>query len=464
MHREIKPLHIAMVLATILLGVQSCSPRANLKAAGLTVKQLRSDYRLACLAIAESYVGLEEKTGMDPSAFLEAGKRREEGIGRRVGAGASEDFIEALRSLRAEFPDGHFDWSLGPRLGRPSSMNLGLIITMMGDTPTVGATDWDREDARGRPLPGDTIISWDGLPALEAVETTGNLIPQSTRRSTLEFAARFLAFEPAWAPLRSGLHEVKIRFRRVDGSEGEARLAWKKGAPKLTNNGLPSLEEIPEDAFSAQEALYYYTREIAGRKVAVIHPRDFNSWSAPDLDLLLAMAGRDKAEVLVIDLKDSAGGEFLPVQIFLKALGIDERLSFDIRMRDPASGKIVEDVEFHPALGQDESCANSWKGEVILRTNSVAGSACDFFAFAFRRAGRGSIIGEATAGRGVGSDTLRLPHSGASIEIPKRDRAFTGPGGRVEGRGVEVDYFGEAELPALLEAFWNPRLRTHKDS
>ena len=65
MHQEIKPLHIAMVLAAIFLGVQSRSPRANPKAAGLTVKLPRSDYRLACLAIAESCANSWK--GEDPS-------------------------------------------------------------------------------------------------------------------------------------------------------------------------------------------------------------------------------------------------------------------------------------------------------------------------------------------------------------------------------------------------------------
>lgn len=422
-----------------------------------SARELRADYRIACLSIADSYVGLEEKTGMAPAAFLAAQGKRDEEIGRKAEARACGDFVAALRSLRASFPDGHFGWSVERNLGRESSMTLGLVVTMIGEVPTVAATVWSGPNAEGRPLPDDAILTWDGKPAFAAVEELGRLIPQSTRRSTLEFAARYLGFEPAWMPLREKLHDVRITFRRHDGSIGDAKLRWQKGHPELTNNALPSLEEIPEGSFSVNGSLVYYTLDIGGRKVSVIHTRDFNSWGRDDLDLLVAKAAGNGAQTLVIDLKDSAGGEFAQLQLLLDAIGIDESLDFVVRTRDPSSGKIVEASQRLPELAQDDACSHLWTGPVILRTNSVAGSACDFLALAFRRSGRGPIIGEATAGRGIGSDSVTLPNSRATIDVPMRDRSLSGPGGRVEGVGVDVDFPGEGKLPALLAAYLGSR-------
>lgn len=442
----------ALAVATLAgLALLSCSPEKKPDASGASaagspsVEALRDDYRLACREIAESYVYLEEKTGLSPEAFLAAMLPKAEAIGAESAAAAGADFLASLRELRSMMADGHFGWSLGEALRPSAHMNLGVVLTLKGERLVVASRAPD-----SALLVGDEILAWGGKPALEAARALGGLVPQSTERSTLELGARYLAFEPAWMPLRSELSDVPVAYAR-GGERGQAVLRWTEGRPSVTRNGLPSLEELPDDAKELSGELYAYALEVGGERFAVLHPRAFLDWRNADLDAALRTAEASGAGTLVIDLKDSAGGGFSQVVILLRALGISDPLAHTVTERRGAETTKTR-VDFDGLEREDEP-ARVWKGPVVVRVNPVAGSACDFFAVAAQRSGRVTIIGEGSAGRGAGTDTIDLPGSGASIDLPRRDRTLDGPGGRIEGGGALPDLPCEGSLAEDLALY-----------
>jgi len=446
---------LATLAAAALAGlaILACSPdrkpdaseASAAQSSSPSVEALRDDYRLACREIAESYVYLEEKTGLTPEAFLAATLPKAEAIGAEGAAAAGADFLAALRALRSMMADGHFGWSLGEALRPSAHMNLGVVLTLRGERLIVASRAPD-----STLLEGDEILTWDEKPALEAVRALGGLVPQSTERSTLEIGARYLAFEPAWMPLRAELADVPVAYAR-GGERRQAVLRWREGRPSVTRNGLPSLEELPADAKELSGELYVYALEVGGERFSVIHPRAFMDWRNADLDAALRTAEASGAGTLVIDLKDSAGGGFNQVVILLRALGVDDPLAHSVTERR-GSETIRTRVDFSE-LEREDAPSRKWKGPVVVRVNPVAGSACDFFAVVAKRSGRAVIIGEGSAGRGAGTDTIDLPGSGASIDLPRRDRTLDGPGGRIEGGGALPDLPCEGSLEKDLALY-----------
>jgi Periplasmic protease len=409
----------------------------------------RADYEEACRLVAARYVALEEKTGESRDRFLAERLAASSGIGDE---NPRADFIAAMWGLRSRIADGHFDWSLPRSLGEGSSRVLGIIPTWRGGRLVVGGlSSWM---PRGSPALGDEIIGWDGIPAKEAVSRIAHLMPQSSPGSTEEIAARMLELSPRWAPLHDTTRPVEVAFRRADGSESSILLAWRDNDEPLTSNGYPSLEEMPDGAIGLSEYLFAYPLEVSGKRIAILRPRAFSGWGAAELDRLLELMRQWRSDVLVVDLEDSAGGGFESMLELARFLGVDRSFSFTQTEWDACARKAVVRRDDFDGLTRGRPRDRQWPGELLVRTNPVCGSACDYFAAWIRLNSRGIIVGGPSAGRGIGTDDFELGHTGTCVSIPVRDRSILPEGLRIEGHPTEPDFRFEGDLPSLLAAYY----------
>lgn len=406
----------------------------------------RSDYLEACRLVATRHVLLEEKTGLSRTAYQ---KRLEPEVERIQEADPRVGFIQAMTALRASIADGHLDWSLGNGLENPRSQSLGVILTVEDGRLRVGRTTANQAMNLH---PGDEILAWDGLPASEALARMARRIPQSTADASLEEAARMLTFQPAWQPIHSSLAPVQVAYRTVAGQTGEALLPWDDNTLPLTRNGRLSLEEIPPDAEAIHPSLFLYFRTVGGRIVAILHPRAFSNWTAQDVDRAMTRILARKPAALVIDLKDSAGGSFEQVSILGKAVGMPHPLRWTLQSVDPTSGRIAERTQAYEA---EDGPHRSWKGTLLVRTNPVCGSGCDYFAHGVQSSGIGRILGRPSAGRGLGTDDFTLGGTGTTLTLPLRQRILLPDRATIEGHGVQPDFPFAGDLAACLEAYFS---------
>jgi hypothetical protein len=411
-----------------------------------------ADYEQACRLIASRYVALEEKTGKSREAFLADCLR----AGARIGAADPQgDFFRAMWELRSRIADGHLGWILPDGLRRRANFTLGLVPTCEAGRLVVGRVDPGLP--RGAPAVGDEILEWDGLPAMEAVSRIARLMPQSSAASTAEVAARMLELSPRWSPLHDVAKPVRIVFREKGGNKGSSVLRWRENAVPLSAGGLPSLEDRPKEAVGLSDSLIAYPLTASGRRVAVLHPLEFDGWGAAELDRLLRLMDEWQSEALLIDMKDSSGGGFECVMELSRFLGIDRRLAFIQKEWDDGGKHFVETEGDFSSLAAARPRNKQWRGELLVRTNPVCGSACDYFAAWIKLNRRGEIIGQPSAGRGLGTDLLALDRTGTKIAIPVRDRIILPERLRIEGNPVLPDFPFEGSLDSLLAAYFSSR-------
>lgn len=423
--------------ATVALLLSMTAIEANEKSS-VSAEALRADYAEAVKAFARDYVYLEEKTGMSRAAFIEESMKSAPGI--RDAAG----FVDAMWRFRSMVPDGHFGWSIDPDLSpMGESRRLPFVATVKDGFVSISSVEAGSQAETAGLVPGAILTSWNGAPVRAELERLCALMPQSTKRATEEWCVRFLAFNPAWAPLPTPNAPVEIGFRDASGATKKLTLDWMEGRPFITRNGIPSTEDIPSDAVRLHASIYLYRREVSGKKVAFAHFRDFSTWGLAELRLLGVMLSKDKPDLLLIDLKDSAGGAFDQVMYLSAFLGIRKPFAFTQKTYDSAAGRHVEEeADFGWLLERAEGLP-AWDGPTALRTNPVCGSGCDYFAYWFKKNSRGVVVGEETAGRGAGTDTLSLEATGVEVDIPARDRRMSGETHSIEGHPVQPDVFHE---------------------
>jgi len=428
----------------------------------------RDDYVAACRLLSERYVYLERKLKCSRTRFLEGCLQHAAQVDWTQGR---DTFVRELRALMARLQDSHAGWTI------PSTLAVLDSVHSLGFISTVGA-DGRLRVARlvpGFPVrlhTGEEILTLNGEPALLVLDRLGALMPGSTLAATRELAARRLAFERPGMPLRERLDPVVLRVRGRDGREREETLVWKSveltGDVKRTDQLLmtnflqPSLEELPEDAeWFAKERLCLYWRVSGARRVAVLHPRGFWEWTPQELDEVFARIEAGRADLLVIDLKDTAGGAFDQVLYMAHQLGITRRFQFFADYIDAKSGMRITGVDDfdRQAIGLDPR--HVWRGPTAVRTSTTCMSGADFFPLWFQINHRGFLFGRTTTGAGGGTDEVRLPRTGACISFPLRERIPLGAQHSVEGHGVVPDWETDGELPELLPRLLERMAQTH---
>lgn len=427
----------------------------------VSIDQYKQDYLQACKLIADNYIYLETKLGISRTDFYQQCVSYADIVDWRSG---KPQFVQEIRKLRSKFSDGHFDWILDNKLASNATCFLGFVMTVGKNGNFYVGKIYNTFDTDL--APGDQIISWNGIDINVVIDQFSNLIPQSTKLSSMEVAVRRLTIEYSWQPLRDKLEPVRLIYITPDGQTKEQLLTWRKcnvstkiqdmndsSKVFLTNAPVPSLEEIPSDVQYTDPALLYYFRTIAGQKVAILHVRKFSLWDTKDLDSTFAKILAEHPEVLVIDLKDSAGGDLGNIVYLSSILNIQKDYcvyeeTLDVKTGDRYSriANLSKDV----AETHNLNFKNTWRGTTILRINSICGSCCDNFARWFQLNNRGRIIGLPSAGRFGGYDAYSLKNTKTEIDFPFMD-IFPFNDKSLEGIGVKPDDITDDTLDSALE-------------
>jgi C-terminal processing protease CtpA/Prc len=430
-----------------------------------TAKQYKADYLQACKLIANNYIYLEKKLNISKKQFLKKCTKHADKI-----KWDKEIFIREIRNLRAKFPDGHFDWSLSRKCSlRNNIYFLGIVLTAKNSNKVFIERVYPHfTDKLNK---GDEILKWNGKPIMQVINEMGKLYPQSTKCSTDEIAARHLTISFPSKPLRDKLNPIDITYKTTLGKIKETTLNWevtsnissktkyyiepkskKNNIVHITHNVFLSLEDIPVNSKYINPDLIYYFITIDSKKIAVLHPRDFNSWNAEDIDKTMGLIMNEKPFLLVVDLKDTAGGNFAPVLCLSFALNVKRSFSFNYEYIISKTGKRISGTDNADSFTDKIKINNSWIGSVLFRINPVCGSGGDFFARWMQLNQRGKFFGEPTAGRGGGYDDFTLKNTKITISFPLRERIISGDTKSIEGNSVMPDYKFEGTITQFLES------------
>lgn len=413
----------------------------------LKANELRNDIKEACNLITEKYIYLEDKLNTDRKQF-----RKDCG---KFTALITEDnpvdgFITAMNRIRSMFKDGHFDWELNTNFyDNTGNKSLGVILTVKNSKVIVGSI-LPQSGIEGIEV-GDEVIKWNGRPINTELKEMIKYEPQSAATASKEVAARNLTFDRSSRPSLRKHESVKIEFKGKNGKIKKASLEWNVYDILLTRNGYPSLEHIPKKQFSFgnKKSLIVYRDDS---RHVIIHPRDFAYWGPKDLDKAISKIYSMRPGVLVVDLRDTAGGYFEQVVYLSRALGVNEPMSLTTRELKEDNKYISYKTDLDKAIKQ-YSPSKKWNGKTIFMINPICGSGCEFFARWMQINKRGKLVGKPTNGRGGGYDTFTLKNSKSALSIPIRDRRISGDQYPIEGHPVKPDIECHNDLQSCLDQF-----------
>jgi hypothetical protein len=154
--------------------------------------------------------------------------------------------------------------------------------------------------------------------------------------------------------------------------------------------------------------------------------------------------------VLVIDLKDCSGGGFNAMLYMSYAVNVKKEFYFfyDIMSDENKRFSGVSNFNF---ITDTISLQNIWRGPLIVRSNEICGSACDFFIRWMKINDRARIIGMPPAGRGGGTDGFALKNTQTRISFPLRERIPLSYPSSVEGETMRIDFYSEHSIRTMLE-------------
>lgn len=421
----------------------------------------KDDYLEACQLFADTYVYLEEKLLISREQFLIDSKGYADSIDWEVGG--SEQFIKEIRKLIARFPDHHVSWNIDSSLYTQDYFyNLGLILTVSKDmTIKVGKVI---DNSISNISEKDIVLKINGNDAYNEIKEFSSLMPQSTEAGTLETAARMYAVEYKFRPYRDQLDPVTLTLKNSNDDIYDVHLKWSpcalttsvsesvdEGIMLLTNNALPSLEELPSDIEYINESLPYYYRTVNDTNIAILHVRNFAKWEQEDLDKTMGIIMTSNPDMLFLDLKDTSGGYFDHVLYLSHAIGIHEPFEFYLKVVDPNTHEITESVEDFNTIANTINLTNIWHGKTMLRINSICASGSDFFPRWFQLHDRGLVVGQPTGGAGGGTDDFELTHTKTTISISRRDRQILLDPKPIEGHSVIPEILDDRELMEILK-------------
>lgn len=226
---------------------------------------------------------------------------------------------------------------------------------------------------------GDEVVTIDGAPALES-----DLLDPATHDPAFPGPACFYV-RPR--PAAAGADALALQVRReLGGALEDVRVALR--ATSLI------------DAVSASARLV----EVDGRRVGVIRLWHFMH-TAVAAALVEALQGPlSSAEALVLDIRGRGGSD----AVVRRVLGV-------------FTGRRAR-----------------WDRPVVVLTSEGTRSAKEIFAFHWKRAGRGPIVGERTQGACIGC-TFKQLSDGSILMVPVMDVRRLTRGEVLEGNGVEPD-------------------------
>ena len=353
-------------------------------------------------------------------------------------ASSSAEFYTTLRDFVNQIPDGHVNVTLDRDVFYANyGGGFGLVLTMLSDqTIIVSEVMPGKPGDRAGIQRGAEILTWDGMPVMEAVKkVVPGFGPYSADHTRLLGQVVFLTRVPPDS-------QVEVKFKNPNGQEETVTMQAEAEYDSLFTT-MPS--------FSQDVLELPITGEVLDSGIGYIRITTFSDdylLMAKLWDRYMKNMVDNEVPGLIIDLRSNPGG----------SLGL--ALDFAGYFFDQES-TLYENYYYNANSGQFESTgypANIkpaplyYKGPIAVLVSPDCVSACEGFAYALHQDQRSSVVGNyPTAGAfgEVGLGQYKLPDD-FSMQFPT-GRSVT-PDGEVviEGQGVIPDITVPVTLESVL--------------
>jgi tricorn protease len=312
-----------------------------------------------------------------------------------AGARDSRQFDRVVAQLLGELNASHLTfktkpWGVPSAPGEPKKPTAfpGLTFRNSWDGPLVIGSVLEGSPislAEGAPVEGETVI-----------RIGGKAVDARTPLHTLLSGAKGSAF-PLVVASPDGTERT---LELIPISYGRAR--WLDRAAKLERAELAA--------------------EGGGKQIAYLPFRKMKSDDLRELTTEVYRASLE-SEGLILDLRDNVGGR---VADQLLALFCQPAHTFTI----PRGGERGYPV--------DRRVSPSWDGPMVVLCNENTYSNAEIFCHAFKRLGRGTLVGLPTNGGVISAVTIRVPELG-ELQVPFRGWFDAGTGRDLELNGAVPD-------------------------
>lgn len=418
----------------------------------------------SCVIYAENWQGLRYHYPDGKEAFLQ----------KCLAAIAGKPLVEGLWALRALMPDGHADFQIYSSDAPSKTYPLMLTYDVTTQEVRVAAAF----AVSLLPYVGKKVVAMHGRPILELLADRAALEPQSSTTSALEIAARTLTATFRKKPYPGFTDTIKIAFEGQETLETTA-VEWETVLEEqpfaLSRNGYPSfwgdVEISEENGYCLGEMEVATSVALGGKTWFWWHPRGLRF----DLDAIEQAfacweAGIQKADGVVLDLRDSSGGGLnalytvgyqfhvqLPDRI--ESLVSDGDIAVAIMIAEgetlgpKTAAGYVRDVE--RTTPEAAHKLTRWEGPLVVITNGLCGSLCDVLAYHLQSRIATCTYGTPTAGRLIGYDDVHpvAPESGIHVDLSLPFDEYLKPdGSRWEGDPVVPKHLGNGSIMEALQA------------
>ena len=182
--------------------------------------------------------------------------------------------------------------------------------------------------------------------------------------------------------------------------------------------------------------------KIDGKNIAVIKIPGFYIGLTSDVKKLLTNIENQKADALIVDLRENGGGA-LPEAVALSGLFITDGPVVQVR-------DAYQRIRVH----EDDDSAQQYKGPLLVMINRYSASASEIFAAAMQDYNRGIIIGQNTFGKGTVQQSRSLNFTYDLDQTPLGLLQYTIQkfyrinGGSTQLKGVAADI----NFPEIIDA------------
>jgi carboxyl-terminal processing protease len=396
---------VALLLSVILPG-------------RLTAQQIRPLDRERAVVMLHQVQHEIEHRYYDPTFHgLDLDARADSAEGRIDSATTLGEAMAAIAQFAQSLNDSH-TFFIPP--ATTVSADYGWDMTMIGDSCLVTRVKPGSDAERQGVRPGDAVLSVNGYRP-----TRGNIwqLLYVYRALRPQPGLRVLLQRGATAPRQLDLaahvtsRKLVVDLTGADGGDDIARLIW--------------------DAEKDARDLESRYAEFGDSVLAIRLP----SFEVTDRLIKDLMGHAQDRRALILDLRDNAGGAISALRTLVGQMDSADVMVAEVHERDGVD-----------TLTADGKGAGAFRGRVIVLVNSRSASASELLARVMQLTGRGTILGDRTAGAVMESRYRSLAISVETtilygINMTEADLVMA-DGGRLEGRGVTPD---ELILPSATD-------------
>lgn len=353
-------------------------------------------------------------------------------------ASSTQEFYSALREFVNQIPDEHVGLTIDREVFSANyGGGFGLVLNLLSDNSIIVSDVLkDKPGDKAGIQRGATILTWDGMPVMDAVKkVVPGFGPYSADHTRLLAQVTFLTHVPPNTM-------VEVKFKNPDGKELTVTMQAEtefdslfKSIPSFNQNAL----QLPIEG------------KVLSSGIGYIRIDTFND----DYNLMAKLWDRymnnlvdNNVPALIIDLRANGGGSFGLALDFAGYFFDKEMTLFDGYYYNQNSGQF--EATGYPS--KIRPAPIYYKGPIAILVSPDCVSACEGFAYALHQNQRSTVVGNyPTAGAfgEVGLGQYKLPDN-FSMQFPT-GRSVT-PDGQVviEGKGVVPDITVPVTLDSIL--------------